>query len=113
MFVRKKKNKSGVISIQIIDKSSGKYKVVKTLGNSSDNAAVENLFTQAQQQIPLFTGQSQLNFNKETEDAFVASILNSIEDIRLVSPELLLGKLFSRPKLSLVFYNNKSIAVLM
>lgn len=95
MFVRKKKNKSGVISIQIIDKSSGKYKVVKTLGSSSDNAAVENLFTQAQQQIPLFTGQSQLNFNKETEDAFVASVLNSIEDIRLVGPELLLGKLFN------------------
>ena len=32
MFVRKKNNKSGTVSIQIIDKSSGKYKIVKTVG---------------------------------------------------------------------------------
>ena len=31
MFVRKKKNKSGVISIQVIVKSSGKYKLIKLL----------------------------------------------------------------------------------
>jgi transposase len=31
MFVRKKKNKSGVISVQVIDKSSGRYKVKKIL----------------------------------------------------------------------------------
>jgi len=35
MFVRKKKNKSGVVSVQVIDKSSGKYKVKKTIGSSS------------------------------------------------------------------------------
>jgi len=40
MFVRKKQNKSGVISVQIIDKSSGKYKVVKTIGSSSDEKQV-------------------------------------------------------------------------
>src|SRR5690554_3172543 len=36
MFVRKKKNPSGVISVQVIDKSSGKYVVRKTVGSSSD-----------------------------------------------------------------------------
>ncbi len=36
MFVRKKQNKSGVVSIQVIDKSSGKYKVVKTVGSSAN-----------------------------------------------------------------------------
>jgi len=36
MFIRKKKNPSGVISIQIIDKSLGKYKVIRTIGSSSD-----------------------------------------------------------------------------
>jgi hypothetical protein len=30
MFARQKKNKSGVISVQVIDKSSGKYKLIKT-----------------------------------------------------------------------------------
>ncbi len=33
MFVRQKKNKSGVISIQVIDKSSGKYKVLIPTAN--------------------------------------------------------------------------------
>jgi hypothetical protein len=36
MFIRQKKNKSGVISIQIIDKSSGKYNVFKTIDSSKD-----------------------------------------------------------------------------
>ena len=36
MFIRQKKNKSGVISIQVIDKSNGKYKLLKTIGSSSD-----------------------------------------------------------------------------
>lgn len=34
MFVRKKKNKSGLVSVQVIDKSSGKYKILSfKLGN--------------------------------------------------------------------------------
>jgi len=32
MFLRKKANKSGSTSFQIISKSSGRYKVVKTIG---------------------------------------------------------------------------------
>jgi len=35
MFVRKKKNKSGTVSLQIIDKSSGCYRVAKTAGSFS------------------------------------------------------------------------------
>jgi len=46
MFVRKKKNKSGVISIQVIDKSSGKYKLIKTIGSSATSPEVEQLFQQ-------------------------------------------------------------------
>jgi hypothetical protein len=34
-FLRKLKNRSGSISVQIISKERGKYKVVKTLGSSS------------------------------------------------------------------------------
>ncbi len=36
MFLRKKKNKSGSTSVQIISKERGKYKVVKTIGNSDN-----------------------------------------------------------------------------
>ena len=43
MFIRKKKNKSGLISVQVIDKSSGKYKMLKTVGSSADPDKIEML----------------------------------------------------------------------
>lgn len=43
MFVRQKQNKRGVVSIQVIDKSSGRYKVVKTIGSSSDTHVIDKL----------------------------------------------------------------------
>jgi len=41
MFVRKKRNKSGVISIQIIDKSTGKYKLLKTIGKYIESGHIK------------------------------------------------------------------------
>ena len=52
MFVRKKNNKSGSVSIQIIQKLHGKYQVIKTLGSSSDKQEIEQLYKQAQEAIP-------------------------------------------------------------
>ena len=51
MFVRKKKNISGVISVQVIDKSTGKYRVAKTIGSSSDVQTVEDLYFQGKKWI--------------------------------------------------------------
>ncbi|MDR1757949.1 MAG: hypothetical protein LBR51_03160, partial [Bacteroidales bacterium] len=44
MFLRKKRNPSGVVSVQIIDKSGGKYKVFRTIGSSADETEVEKLY---------------------------------------------------------------------
>ncbi len=44
MFVRKKKNKSGSTSVQIIDKTGGSYRVIKTLGSSRDIDEIDRLF---------------------------------------------------------------------
>jgi hypothetical protein len=51
MFVRKKKNPSGVISIQIIDKNQKKYQVIKTIGSSQDPNEVSVLFNQGKKWI--------------------------------------------------------------
>jgi transposase len=95
MFVRKKKNKSGVISIQIIDKSSGKYRVIKTIGSSADATEIEQLYQKALFEIPKLTGQSQINFDIEKEDALIKMFFDGIEELNLVGPELVLGKLFN------------------
>ena len=97
MFVRKKKNKSGLISIQIISKAGGKYKVVKTVGSSGDVNEIKNLCLRANRLIPEFTKQP--SFGLETEydkrvDNFVSALANA--DVCVIGPELILGTLFDR-----------------
>src|SRR3990172_7881465 len=94
MFVRKKKNKSGIVSVQIIDKSSGSYKVYKTIGSSADKKMVEKLFIKANEEIKNLKGQGQFNFEINKEKQLIDTFFNSIEDFNLLGPELLLGKIF-------------------
>lgn len=92
MFVRKKRNKSGVISVQVIDKSSGKYKMLKTIGSSSDSNLIELLIKQGEQWIKDYIGQQELDFTNEKQIA--ENILNNIEKITVQGISLLLGKIF-------------------
>lgn len=92
MFVRSKKNKSGVISVQVIDKSSGKYKVLKTIGSSNDPLNIQNLVSQAKQWIKDYAGVLELDFSNELKTTH--QILDNIEKLTVKGTELLLGKLF-------------------
>lgn len=94
MFVRKKLNKSKVVSIQIIDKSSGRYRLVKTVGSSADPATIDSLFMQARQMIPALRGQGVLNFELANEQMLMDLFFNGLDEIQLAGPELVLGKLF-------------------
>ena len=94
MFVRKKPNKSGVVSIQIIDKSSGKYVVRKTIGSSVEKIEIDFLVKKAKREILSLSKQSLLPFDEAAELDFVDSFVNSIESFSLIGPELLLGRLF-------------------
>ncbi len=94
MYVRQKKNKSGVISVQIIDKSRGKYEVVKTIGSSQDREELERLVTEGKAYITKYKGQLDLNFEVQKEKEVFNLFFKGIKELRLVGPELLLGKLF-------------------
>lgn len=94
MFVRKKPNKSGLVSVQVIDKSSGKYRVAKTMGSSSDPSVIADLVQQAERLIPKLTGQQLFNFDIEQEKQIIDLFFKGIKQIQLVGPELVLGKLF-------------------
>ena len=65
MFVRQKKNKSGLISIQVIDKSSGKYKVAKTIGSSNDKSIINQLLDEATLWIKKYKGTIELDFDQK------------------------------------------------
>lgn len=92
MFVRKKRNKSGVISVQIIDKSSGKYKLAKTIGSSSDPFEIERLVSKGEEFIKETAGLKEFDFNNY--DAIYAQVLTSITSHKLVGIDLVLGKIF-------------------
>ncbi len=92
MFVRKKQNKSGLISIQVIDKSTGKYKLVKTLGSSADIFEIDLLFKQGQAYIKKYKGQVEIDFSN-TDEMF-SQFLAGIKQVNVAGSELLLGKIF-------------------
>ena len=92
VYVRKKKNKSGVISVQVIDKSSGKYKLLKTIGSSSSMSVVEQLFTEGKEWIKKRKGQIEIDFTDYSHHTNL--VLQGIEEVSVQGPELLLGSLF-------------------
>lgn len=92
MFVRKKKNRSGIISIQIIDKSTGRYKVIKTMGSSANEQEIQRLFEEGQRWIRAQAGQ--VSFDFLNEEQLFSSFISGIEQVSIAGTELLLGKIF-------------------
>lgn len=98
MFARKKKNKSGSVSIQIIDKQEG-YKVMQTVGSSKDPEEIEQLWQQAlkisKQKDPY---QQKLLPIESKTDVAVRNTIKELSNasIRTIGPELIFGTLFDR-----------------
>lgn len=93
VFVRQKKNKSGVVSIQVIDKSSGKYKVRKTIGSSDKQEEIDALLVRAKDFIKRTTGIQKIDFSNTNE--IIQSTLNNISSHKLVGIDLVLGNIFN------------------
>ena len=95
MYVRKKKNPSGVVSIQIIDKS--KYKVLKTVGSSSDIQEIERLFLQGKKWIALQQSNRDMyavHEQQSEEKLGTEYLLDNIENILLYCTQLILNQVF-------------------
>jgi transposase len=93
MFIRQKKNKSGVISIQVIDKSNGKYKLLKTIGSSSDKIKINQFLIDAEAWIKKHQGLIEIDFSQT--DVLLEQLVGSIQQIKIVGIDLLLGKIFT------------------
>lgn len=91
MFVRKKKNKSGKISIQVIDKSSGKYKVIKTVGCSSNTLEIEKLYDEAKRWVREQLGVLELDFEGQHQ---TEKFIDNIEQITVSGTNLLLNRIY-------------------
>jgi transposase len=96
VFLRKKKNKSGSTSIQIISKKQGKYKVVQTIGCAKTEQDITLLEYQGKQEILRLQSQSELFIDEA--DANIEYFLQQLQNaqIRVVGPELIFGKIYDR-----------------
>lgn len=92
MFVRKKPNKSGLISVQVIDKSHGKYRVVKTIGSSKDLLEIERLVSEAKRYAQSYMGLHEIDFTDYKK--IFTDVLSSIISHKLVGIQYVLGKIF-------------------
>ena len=94
MFVRSKRNKTGSVSIQIISKSNGRYRVLKTVGCAITRHEIDRLKQLANQQIITISQQSILfpYPNDDIVDQVFSSLANS--SIQTVGPELIFGCIF-------------------
>jgi len=96
MFIRKKRNKSGSTSVQIISKSSGKYRVVESVGCGTSAQEISTLMLKAHGLLKQYNGNLEL-FCDEQESQY-ETILSSITNnqIQVIGPELIYGRLFDK-----------------
>jgi transposase len=94
MFVRKNPGRKGAVSVQIMEKVSGKMRVVRTIGTSSNPETIEILYRKAKAELH----SGQLAIFPSIPDLSVESFLNSLSNstITVAGPEIVFGKVFDR-----------------
>jgi transposase len=95
MFIRENTNRSGSVSVQIINKSRGTYRVVKTIGCGTQRHEIDNLKELARQEIEYRQAQPKL-FNSE-RDELIEKVISSLSNssISTVGPELIFGRIYN------------------
>ena len=94
MFLRKKSNKSGSVSVQIISKHIGKYKLQQTIGSSANEQELQKLWLLGKQEIERLGGQSQLFISQS--DTQVEQVFDALQNasIKTVGPEIIFGRIY-------------------
>lgn len=80
------------MSVQVIDKSRGKYRVAKTIGCTADTEALPALVAHAETWIREQSGAAEFDFAQA--DKLFEQFLSGINNIRVIGPSLLLGCIF-------------------
>ncbi len=94
MFVRRLKHKNGRTYIQVVEKVSGKYKVLKSFGSAQTTIELDALMHKATQWKNNLSGSVELDFNNEK--ALYERVLDNITSHKLIGIDLVLGKIFDQ-----------------
>jgi transposase len=97
MFIRKKRNRSGSTSVIVVDKSKGRFHEMKTIGVSSDEQTIDELYRQGKKWIAVQRGDRDMFAiaEQQREEKQVTDyLLNNIENILLNGTQLILDQVF-------------------
>jgi transposase len=96
MFIRKNRNRSGSVSIQIARKINRKNKVVKTIGVARSKQEEELLLLLARTELERLQGMHTLFV--EHDDLVVENFVNGIANnhLQIVGSELILGEIYKK-----------------
>jgi len=96
MFVRKKRNQSGSVSVQVVDKRGGGYRVLKSIGVARDLEEIERLMALGRAFITRQSNQYALFPQEERDNATVLDFVQTLQNasVRTLGPELIFGRLF-------------------
>lgn len=94
MFIRRNRNRSGSVSIQLVEKRFRKNRIVKTVGIAHSQREEELLYLLAKSELAILSGVQGLFI--EHDDLVVESFVEGLsgEDIQSVGAELVLGKIY-------------------
>lgn len=96
MFVRKKTNRSGSISVVVVSKAHGKFTEAKKFGVAKSEKEADELFQKAQLWIRPHDGQQELDFDdrrcKELEET--ARVIENMDSVLINGTQLLLNKVY-------------------
>lgn len=93
MFVRRKQNKSGSTSVQIVEKRGRRNVVVRTIGCEQDEEGIRQLEMQARAELSELSAQMRLDFGGTERERAALELLGT-GAVRAVGPELILGDIF-------------------
>jgi hypothetical protein len=88
MYIRKKKNKSGSVSIQIIQKKNSKYKVVETIGCAKSDEVLNILLQEAHKRLVMLDP-TLIDYSETLSPKKLSN-----KHTKVIGDELILGKIF-------------------
>lgn len=97
MFVRRKPNRTGTVSVQVISKQRGKYQVLRSFGVGRTEQELVRLEELARDFIHEQSGFAGVLFEEEDDvrlDTFLGTITNS--SVQVIGPELIFGQLYDK-----------------
>lgn len=99
MFIRKRKNRTGTVTVVVVDKSNGKFKEIKTIGVSSDSSEIDKLYCLGKKWIQSQHGSYDMfeeHQRQEEEKQVTDYLLSNIENILLNGTQLILNHVFNK-----------------